>query len=53
MKKPLFVLVAGLFLLAAGFGVFLRPLLYTLTPLQRKRVIFPSGGSANVVEWLG
>jgi hypothetical protein len=35
MKKLLFVLVAGMFLLAAGFGVFLRPLLYTLTPLQR------------------
>ena len=35
MKKPLFVLMAGVFLLAAGFGVFLRPLLYTLTPLQR------------------
>ena len=35
MKKILFVLVAGMFLLAAGFGVFLRPLLYTLTPLQR------------------
>jgi hypothetical protein len=35
MKKLLFVLVAIMFLLAAGFGVFLRPLLYTLTPLQR------------------
>lgn len=35
MKKLLLVLMAGLFLLAAGFGVFLRPLLYTLTPLQR------------------
>jgi hypothetical protein len=35
MRKLLFVLVAGGFLLAAGFGVFLRPLLYTLTPLQR------------------
>ena len=35
MKKLLFVLMAGLFLLAAGFGVFLRPLLYSLTPLQR------------------
>jgi hypothetical protein len=35
MKKLLFVLVAGVFLLAVGFGVFLRPLLYTLTPLQR------------------
>jgi hypothetical protein len=35
MKKLLFVLVAGVFLLSAGFGVFLRPLLYTLTPLQR------------------
>jgi hypothetical protein len=35
MKKLLFVLVAGAFLLAAGFGVFLRPLLYTLTPIQR------------------
>jgi hypothetical protein len=35
MKKLLFVLVAGAFLLAAGFGVYLRPLLYTLTPLQR------------------
>ncbi len=35
MKKLLFVVVAGMFLLSAGFGVFLRPLLYTLTPLQR------------------
>ncbi|MGA2249020.1 hypothetical protein [Terracidiphilus sp.] len=35
MKKLLFVFVAGVFLLGAGFGVFLRPLLYTLTPLQR------------------
>ena len=35
MKKLLFVIVAGMFLLSAGFGVFLRPLLYTLTPLQR------------------
>ncbi len=35
MKTLLFVLVAGVFLLSAGFGVFLRPLLYTLTPLQR------------------
>ncbi len=35
MRKLLFVLVAGEFLLAAGFGVFLHPLLYTLTPLQR------------------
>jgi hypothetical protein len=35
MKKLLIVVVAGMFLLAAGFGVFLRPLLYTLTPLQR------------------
>ena len=35
MKKLLFVLVAGMFLLAAGFGVFLHPLLYALTPLQR------------------
>ena len=35
MKKLLFVVGVGMFLLAAGFGVFLRPLLYTLTPLQR------------------
>jgi hypothetical protein len=35
MKKLFFVLVAGMLLLSAGFGVFLRPLLYTLTPLQR------------------
>jgi hypothetical protein len=35
MKKILVATVAVLFLLAAGFGVFLRPLLYTLTPLQR------------------
>lgn len=35
MKKILFVLVAVVFLLSAGFGVFLRPLLYTVTPLQR------------------
>ncbi len=35
MKKLLVGTVAVLFLLAAGFGVFLRPLLYTLTPLQR------------------
>jgi len=35
MKKTLFAAVGFFFLLAAGFGVFLRPLLYTLTPLQR------------------
>ena len=35
MKKLFVVLVAGMLLLSAGFGVFLRPLLYTLTPLQR------------------
>ncbi|MGA8939614.1 MAG: hypothetical protein WB439_10650 [Acidobacteriaceae bacterium] len=35
MKKRLFATVAFFFFLAAGFGVFLRPLLYTLTPLQR------------------
>lgn len=35
MKKLLFVLMTGAFLLAAGFGVFLGPMLYTLTPLQR------------------
>lgn len=35
MKKLLFVVVAGMILLSSGFGVFLRPLLYTLTPLQR------------------
>ena len=35
MRKLLFVLVAVGVLLSAGFGVFLRPLLYTLTPLQR------------------
>lgn len=35
MKKLLFATVAFFFFLAAGFGVFLRPLLYTLTPLQR------------------
>ena len=35
MKKVLIGLLALCFLLAAGLGVFLRPLLYTLTPLQR------------------
>lgn len=38
MKKPLLVLVpliVGCFVFNAGFGVYLRPLLYTLTPLQR------------------
>jgi hypothetical protein len=35
MKKLLFATIGFFFLLAAGFGVFLRPLLYTLTPLQR------------------
>ena len=38
MKKPLLVLVVfvvGSFLFNAGFGVYLGPLLYTLTPLQR------------------
>jgi len=35
MKKLLFAAVGFFFFLAAGFGVFLRPLLYTLTPLQR------------------
>jgi|GEM_PF-2626646 len=35
MKKLLFATVGFFFFLAAGFGVFLRPLLYTLTPLQR------------------
>ncbi len=35
MKKLLFVVGVSMFLLAAGFGVFLQPLLYTFTPLQR------------------
>ena len=35
MKKLLFATIGFFFLLAAGFGVFLQPLLYTLTPLQR------------------
>ena len=35
MKRLLFVVGVAMFLMAAGFGVFLRPLLYTLTPLQR------------------
>lgn len=35
MKKTLFAAVVFCFLLSAGFGVYLRPLLYTLTPLQR------------------
>ncbi len=35
MKKLLFVVGVGMFLLAAGFSVFLPPLLYTFTPLQR------------------
>jgi hypothetical protein len=35
MKKLLVATIAVLFLLAGGFGVFFRPLLYTLTPLQR------------------
>jgi hypothetical protein len=35
MKKLLVATLGFFFLLAAGFGVFLRPLLYTLTPLQR------------------
>ncbi len=35
MRKLLFVVGVGMFLLSAGFSVFLPPLLYTFTPLQR------------------
>ena len=38
MKRPLLLLVpllVGMLLFNAGFAVYLRPLLYTLTPLQR------------------
>ncbi len=38
MRRPLVLLVfllLGIFLFNAGFAVYLRPVLYTLTPLQR------------------
>ncbi len=35
MRKIFAIVIAGMILFNAGFGVFLGPLLYTLTPLQR------------------